>query len=286
MGRDVEFLKAGQEKTPDLRVHDYPIPLVVECKRRHSVNEADIAEDAAMCALYVELRTACRGLGVTGVIELHLTTPPEALPLKDIVAACVRHRLAADPTRVTAHNWGTVRYLRSPSRLRFPPTRLYSPNFLRAVFNWDTDLPSHDGIVCQVKHPRGFIVDEAREPLALVWTNEHPKVLSRRTRAMMALFAKAMRQIPPGEVGLVYACYQEGDREVVADTRTRQLIERLREWTHEWQISMPATIISRLVARPLHDGAPDLIETGLQFYSATDGSPDWFAEFPTKVFTP
>lgn len=95
-----------------------------------------------------------------------------------------------------------------------------------------------------------------------------------------------MRQIPPGEVGVVYVCFQEADREPVADDRTRFLERELREWTHEWQIRVPATIMTRIIPRALGHGNPDLVETGLQFYSATMGSPTWFADFPSRGFTP
>lgn len=285
-GRRAEFLRAGQVKTPDLRIHDYPFPLVVECKRKRQLTDVDVADNRVFDTLYRLLRPACLSRGMTGVVTLRLTVASETLPLADVTEAATRQRLVPNPHHAIQYEWGAISWIPKPRRIPVPPTRLYSPLFLNVVFGWEMDLPVHDGIICQVRSPRSVLVDEARDPLALVWSNENSTVIVRNARAATALFASGIRQIPPGEVGLVYVCFQESDRESVADDRTEFLQRQLHNWTHEWQIRVPATVMTRIIPRPLGHGAPDLVETGLQFYSAVTGSPKWFGDFPSKVFTP
>lgn len=254
-GREVEFLAPGQDKRPDLRVHDLAMPLTVECKRRQRVIPADIAEDVWARAMYSAVRLAFISRGITGVLEFDLTAPFEHVRLSDVDVVAARIRLAQDTTKAIAFPWGTVCFRPVPRRISVNRTRLYSPNYLRQVFGWNTDLPEADGIACQVRASKHFLVDEAREPLAMTWTQNDPVSLARRARAPVALLGDAMRQIPVGEAGVIYLCYQEADRASVADERTRLLQHYLHEWSNEYHIHTPIVIVTRLVPRALGHGS-------------------------------
>jgi hypothetical protein len=202
-----------------------------------------------------------------------------------VISAAVRQRLAPSPQNPTTYAWGRIAFIPLNRRISVPQTRLYSPNFLSNLFGWSSDLPEFDGIICQVQTPKSLLLHEARDPLALMWANESQLVMLRRTRTTSALFGDAVQQIPAGEVGIIYMCYQEGDREPVADRRTALLRQQLEAWTHNQYIRVPATVVTRLIPRALGDGAPDIVETGFQYYSKTTGDPAWFGTFPTRVFT-
>jgi hypothetical protein len=289
-GRDVEFLTAAKkptgEKTPDFRVHGYPFPVVVECKRRKAMLNTDLAEAERMKQLLACLRSACQHRGLWGVFEFRFSVPPEEVPIQEVVEAALRQPYARDPLEYLEYGWGKLAFRGTSSRVFVPDTPLYSPLFLQSVFGWNTDLPPHDGIACQVRATDERVVSEAREPLAVFWSNDDPNVFRRRARTAASLFKSALDQVGAGEVGIVYICYQEGDREKVADARTQYMAERLHEWAHQWTIQVPISVLTRIVPRPLGDGTPDLIETGLQYVSGVYGDPAWFQDFPTTVFTP
>jgi hypothetical protein len=273
------------EKVPDLRVHDYPFPVVVECKRRAVVTSADLEEEGRMRVLYAELRTECQRRGHYGLFELRLTVEPKAIPIAEILAAAMQQRLARDPASYTTYPWGEVAFRERYSVLDGPPTPLYSPLFLEAVFGWNTDLPPHDGLICQVERPDDLIIDRVRAPVGLAWTNNSPAVFKRRARTVSGLFSSALDQIPPGEMGVIYICYQEGDREDVADDRIRFLREQMAGWSHSAKIRAPLIVLSRIVPRPLEHGRPDLIETAMPFVSELTGGSVWVQDFPTRLFT-
>ena len=183
------------------------------------------------------------------------------------------------------YQWGSVAYLEIPSSVDITFTRLYSPVFLEQVFGWVTDLPLHDGIICKVKAPTSFADDHADEPVALLWTNTSEQAIKKRSWSPLDLFGDAFSQIPPGEVGIVYTCHQEGTREFIADRRTRNFMNRVKEWTHSMAIRVPAAFLIRLYPRVLNHGNPDLIENGIRLMSGSYGDELFFRDFPTVVFT-
>ncbi|HEX2094710.1 MAG TPA: hypothetical protein VHG28_20055 [Longimicrobiaceae bacterium] len=289
LGRRVEFLEAGRAgtgvKIPDLRLHDYSFPFVIECKRKQLVTEADFDEEARMRALFAELRIECLRRGLFGLFKVRFEVEPEAIPIRAVVEAAVQQRLTPHPERYTAYGWGRIAYHPLPSVLDTPVTPLYSPLFLQRVFGWDSDLPPQDGLICQVDQTGEMLVDRVRAPLGFVWTNESPTVFRRRARTAAALFASAIRQIPAGEMGAVYICYQEGDREQVADDRVEYLRQQMRGWEHSSNIRVPLIVMSRIVPRALDHGRPDLVETAMPFVSELTGGSVWIEDLPTTVFT-
>ena len=285
MGRSVEFLEATSEKSPDIRCHD-PYPTVIECKRQQPLSQYEIDEEAAMRALFVALRSAARAKGIFGVFHLTLSVEVESVDAQDVIAKLVGQRLAPDPERDRHHGWGTTSFTSERSLVDLPSeTRIYSPNMLKYLFDWTSDLPEWDGICCSID-PRGEpIVDRISSPVALIWKNISSNALRKRTWAPVNLFGKASLQVPPGEFGVVYVCYSEGGRAEVANMRVEAFTNRIQEFEHSARIRLPIAILSRLYSRPLAEGQPDLIESGLRYLSDSYGDPSLFEVFPTRIFT-
>ena len=91
--------------------------------------------------------------------------------------------------------------------------------------------------------------------------------------------------MPPGEFGLVYVNYNEGGRSEVADMRVEAFGERIQDFEHSAKIRIPIAVLSRLYPRPLKEGQPDLIESGVRYVSSTYGDPSLFKLYPTRIFT-
>jgi hypothetical protein len=61
--------------------------------------------------------------------------------------------------------------------------------------------------------------------------------------------------------------------------------ERLKDWEHAGNIRIPISVLSRLYPRPIGEGNPDLIESGVQVVSGLYGDASLFDDFPTTIFT-
>lgn len=284
-GRKTELLEPTREKSPDLRIHDYPFPMVVECKRQKALTQYELGEEIVMQHLFAELYKEANRIGIRGSFNLVLEIEFELISTADIVTAAMRQRFAAEPAKPLKYDWGSIAFDELPHRIEGPLTKLYSPTLLKHLFSWDFDLPQYDGIICKVDTPESILVDYITNPVALLWTNNSAEAIRKRARTAISLFADATRQIPSGEVGIIYLCYQEGARESIADDRTKYFIEEISKWAHKANIRIPAFFLTRLVPRPLRDGVPDLIETGVRFLSDLYGDPSLFINFPTAVFT-
>lgn len=286
MGRQVEFLTPSpRRKTPDMRIHDLLLPLTVECKRRARVVSADEQEDAWARALFPRARRAFLSRDLTGTVALHLTASFDSVTVADLEDAASRIRRATGSPKPVTYAWGSVTYARAPQRVPLARTRLYSPYYMSEVFGWETDPPVADGIACQARTPRAIWVEEARDPFALTWTQHEPTWRRRRVRGPVALLGDAMRQIPTGEAAVIYLCYQEADREELADERMDLLKQRFRDWELDRHLHVPVVFVTRLIPRSGGHGAPDLTDTGVQFISATMGDPNWVDWFPSAVVT-
>ncbi len=130
-----------------------------------------------------------------------------------------------------------------------------------------------------------MVVDEIQESVALLWTNTSDRAISKRSWGPTDIFGDATNQIPPGEFGMIYVAYQEGTREQIADLRTQNFMERIREWRHSASIRIPISVLIRLYPRPLNEGQPDLIENAVYLVSGEYGEPALTSEFPAAVFT-
>ena len=156
---------------------------------------------------------------------------------------------------------------------------------LKYLFDWTSDLPEWDGICCSIDSRGEPTADRISSPLALIWKNISPNALRKRTWAPVNLFGKASLQVPPGEFGVVYVCYSEGGRAEVANMRVAAFTDRIQEFEHSAKIRIPIAILSRLYSRPLAEGQPDLIESGLRYLSDSYGDASLFEVFPTRIFT-
>lgn len=282
-GRSVQFLPETNKKTPDLRCDD-PYPLVIECKRQGSISDYELAEEAAMKRLFLELRAEAGRKGVRGTFRLSLSVAAEDFESSEVVGGLIAQRLAPTPERSLSYGWGDVALSPLPRLVCLrEPARLYGPAMLEELFGWNSDLPDWDGVCCSIETTRPM-VEVAKEPVALLWRNVATSALRKRTWAPTNLFGSATRQIPSGHYGIVYVAYVEGARPEVADLRVDAFKERIQAWEHSAKFRLPISILDRLYPRPLRQGAPDLIESGIRFMGE-DGIPELFDFFPTTVFT-
>jgi len=283
-GRRVEFISEGDEKSPDIRCHD-PYPLQIECKRKRAFSTYEITEERLMRDLFLTLEIEAKNKGLAGRFELFLSVEAKHMPAGEIVARLVSQRLAPHPQRHTDYPWGSVAFGPLPRRIDMPPTRIYGPHMLRAVFDWNTDLPDWDGLVCRVNGGGGFEIDHVTLPIGLVWRNTTPKAIQRRAWSPIDLFGDATNQITPGEFGIIYLAYNEGTRAAVADERLERFFKKITEWEHPGSIRLPISFLVRLYPRPLDHGVPDLIESTIRLLSSTSGDPSLFEDFPQMIFT-
>lgn len=285
-GRKPSFIPEGQSKTPDIRCED-PFPLVVECKRRNALSDYELDEEARMRALFQRIELEARHRGMTGLFQLTLTAEAGALDVEEVVAKCMQQRLCRHLGVPLEYDWGSVAFRKLPPCISLPgPTKTYSPELLEYCFEWNTDLPKHDGLICRAAGAEGVIVTEVRAAVALAWTNLSEIVAEKRSRPPTSLFGKATNQVPGGEFAIVYICYPEGAREELANRRVRAIADRLQEWEHSASFRIPLVYISRLYPRALEGGAPDLIESSMSFLSEVSGGDPWMLEkYPSCVFT-
>jgi hypothetical protein len=61
--------------------------------------------------------------------------------------------------------------------------------------------------------------------------------------------------------------------------------DRIRDFEHSAKVRIPISVLCRLYPRPLNEGQPDLIESGVRYVSGVYGEPLLFKHFPTTVFT-
>ena len=283
-GLKTEMLPASRTgKSPDFRLHNLAAPAVVECKRRLGLTHYDLAEAGEVQRLYGRLREIARAGGFHGALEVRFKVPIETVETANFLSVAIpllNHW--ADIEGICA-DWGEVSYRRLPFVGKLTETRLYSPDFLKRVFAWSPLGNEWDGLLCEVEPPRSIRVRTFRNPFCLKWRSDSQDAITKKARGITSLWAKAAKQIPPGEVGFIYIAYPEGQRSELADARTRHISETSASLYHRWSIQIPVTMISRLFARSLGSGEPDLIESVLPAVSL-DGE-RWLTKLPAQVFT-
>ncbi len=285
LGREVEFIAETNSKSPDLRCYD-PFPVVIECKRQRALSDYEVAEEAVMRDLFLRLSREASRRGLFGYFGLNLDVEASVLDRDEVVARLISQRLAPHPERELIYPWGRTSLHERPARLDFPgTTRPYSPNMLEYTFGWHSDLPEWDGLCCSISNAREALIDHARSPLGLIWTNTSKAATRKRTWAPINLFGQAFKQVPPGEHGIVYVAYIEGAREEMADARLQAFSDRIKEWVHAASIRVPIAFLCRLYPRPLGDGQPDLIESSVCLCNGAYGEPALFDNFPAAIFT-
>lgn len=283
-GRKVEMLIPTIKRTPDIRIHDLGVPCVVETKRRRLLFEYELSEEAMVRELFFHLCHEIRRYGIFGVVEVEFKKPLGEIPTGDFVRETRRVANFGIPNVYTEYDWGNILFRPLPARIVFEPDRLYSPSFLQRVFGWVHEPPKFDGVICKVEGARSLVLNEAASPIALFWRSISPAAALKKSRAVSSLFGDALKQVPSGEMGIVYLCYQEGARPEIADGRTQRVMAEMAGWYHRWGINVPAFFINRLFPRPADDEKPDLIENVL-WGLANHADPVFLQYFPSCVFT-
>lgn len=285
-GRAMVFVEPTSVKSPDLRSTD-AFNMVIECKRSAALTVYEVDEEARMRSLFRLIKADAMARGQFGTYEVAFSVEASAVDMADVAATCLRQRLAAHPERSLAYPWGTVAFRPLPRRVDLDEvTKAYSPIMLDEVFGWKLDMPSWDGFICQIDGPPAAAVDQVRSPVGLAWRVDAEAAITKRSRAPVGLFAKALKQVPSGEFGLVYVAYPEGARLDVADNRTRAYMERINQWEHDGAIRIPATFLVRQFPLPTGHGNPDMVENTIRFLSEEGGGDEWiFREYPAAIFT-
>jgi hypothetical protein len=282
-GREIEMLPAsGSAKSPDFRLHNMHAPVVLECKRRYGLTQYELDEAAAIERLYVPLREIARAKGLHGTLEIRFRVPVMTVEPRDLIHLARPILEESVDAERTVEEWGSLAYRRLPFGGDVPDTRLYSPDYLKRVFAWSTIDNDWDGLMCEVQPPERVRVKTFRLPFCLKWRSDSPEALTKKARGITSLWAKAVKQVPPGEIGFIYIAYPEGQRAELADARTRHIAEMSQKLWHRWSIRVPVTVVARLYARPLGAGVPDLIEAALP--AASKGEAHWLAQLPGRVF--
>ena len=288
MGHEVSFIEETTEKSPDLRLHDKPIPIVVECKRKQPLNEYEEEEFSVIEEVFAILYAEQEALGLIGELAIDFEEELVGLSAADIVQDIrgITNSLSTYAAKET--KWGTIDLKPVPVSTTFEPTRLYSPDFLKAVFGIDLQTDEFDGICAVVKNNQFPIVDRAELPFLLKWTSNSKTAFEKKLRTVMSLWIEAVGQIPTGEAGLIYIAYEEGHRPSLADARTDAIRNLCGDiYFNRRAISVPMTVISRFLPNTLFEGRPDLIESAIPAIVGDKDNHDfWTQEMPTRVFTP
>jgi hypothetical protein len=83
--------------------------------------------------------------------------------------------------------WGSVVFRRFVFNGNLPATRIYSPDFLRQVFNWNPLQDEWDGLLCEIEPPSRVNVRKYRMPICLKWRSESEEALRKKARGITSL---------------------------------------------------------------------------------------------------
>lgn len=272
------------EKVPDFRITGLgAIPGAIECKRRLGLTSYELDEARHLESLYTATRLPLKERGIHGSIEASFAVELRSVSRVDfadrVLAAVSTHR---DQEPMTT-GWGSLAFRRLPYCDTVHRTPLYSPDYLERVFQWDAFQDDWDGLLCEVESPPRIEVKSFRGPMCLKWRSESEAALTKKSRGIASLWANAVKQIPPGEIGFIYIAYPEGSRSAVADARTRHILKSMEESWYRWYVRVPVSVVSRLYPRSLGEGRPDLIESVLP--GAGKGQEFWLTKVPWMIFT-
>ncbi len=281
-GLELQMLEEGASKTPEYRVHNFRIPTVIECKRKRTCGQLR-RESAHAHHLFAALVKWLERERTRARISVDFVADVKTVSEKDFLAAAIPLVEKYDDEAFVEEAWGTVRFRRTPYTSKFETTRLFAPNYLKAIFDWDD--AEWDGGFFLVESPRGILVQSARDPTCLLWRCRSESSMAKKARGLASVFGKAIKQLPDGEMGIVYLCYEELGCEQVADRRTQLVIREIENWRHRATVNIPLVVVSRLYPRPLGAGIPDLVESSLPITSESMGEVI-LKHFPSNVFAP
>ena len=212
-------------KVPDIRLHSFGgVPAVIECKRRLGLGEYELREASTVQKLYDSFAEVFRSRGIYGAVEVDFREEVEGISVDSFLDA-VSEGLR---TGRSQKQWGYLEFRELPHMRSIPYTRIYSQNFLEAAYGWRAYEENWDGIICEMRPPTSFGVELVRNPLCLKWRSTSGNAVLKKARGITSLWHRAVKQIPPGEVGFIYIAYPEGARTELADARTKHIIETYR----------------------------------------------------------
>jgi hypothetical protein len=270
-------------RVPDYQIANLgPIAGAIECKRRLGLTLYEIEEAQYIEDLYGAVRPLLHDRGLHGSLEICFRVPVRSVsrgPFTEAVIAAVENAREEE----TRTEWGLLTFRELPFLRSIDRTRLYSPDFLRDVYDWDILQDRWDGLLCEVESPNEVAVEIYKMPLCLKWRSESEQAITKKARGITSLWTSAIKQIPPGEIGFIYVAYPEGARPAIADARTSHILKTMSEIWHRWTIRVPITVVNRLYPRSLGPGSPDLIESVLP--GAAAGEEFWLKKVPWRVFT-
>ena len=109
MGHSVAFIEeTTQQKTPDLRLYENPVPMVIECKRRQPLNGYEASEFSVMKEVFALLRAQRRELGLVGELTIDFKQEIIGFPAAGIVE-CIRDITnSLSPYAAKETEWGTI----------------------------------------------------------------------------------------------------------------------------------------------------------------------------------
>jgi len=281
-GRTIEMLPAvGAGKSPDFRVTDCRVPIVVECKRRDGLSEFVKKEAREVERLYSGSAELFERHHIS--VEVVFRTNVEKITIHDFRTAIESILDSWDDFLEGSTEWGNLNVRRLPISCAIPTTRVFSPNFLRNVFSSGDLADEWDGILCEIDPLSDPVTDQIKCPRCLKWKCIDPKSVLKKSRGLTSLWASAVDQVPTGEMGCIYIAYTENMRPEIADARTQHLIDSCKTWFVNRRTLVPLTFVNRLYPQPMQDGGLDFIESTMPLVA--DGANHMLADFPWQVFT-
>jgi hypothetical protein len=287
MGRDVEFVITGSEASPDLRINDLEIPLVVECKFQSRWSKTELAEIELFQTVFANLSSEYAQSGMPAALEIIVTAQVTNVKADEMLRDLRDQFNSLIPFGSRTCNWGTFRVEALNAEVDWrQPTRLYSPNYLAHVFRWEPETGDWDGICATVADATTLVTQRARLPFGIKWRLAHPADERSKARDVMRSLQEAANQVPVGEAGCLYVAFEDSHREALADMRTRRIIERLPAFYHRKRgANIQFLVVCRLYPKALGDGKADLIESVIPA-SLGDADDTWPSSMPVAVFTP
>lgn len=270
------------DPTPDFGFDFHGIPAFIECKRRR----ADLflhQESKHARELFDALYSALSAAGHHVKVEAEFSQPIETVDFQESLRTVLSIAPSAFTRTVVESSYGAVSVEILPYDSTFKRTRLYSPDFLNSVFGYDPDAGEWDGLICRVDRPDVVLVKKATNPICLAWRSCAPVLLAKKARGLQGTVASAISQVLPGSIAFIYVAYEETARGSVADQRTDRIIDEMERFTHKWGVFVPLVNISRIYARPLNAGIPDMIENVLHGWSEGEDLGD--GRFPSLIYT-
>jgi len=284
LGRSVEFLVPTAEVTPDLRLHDLPFPAVIECKRQSRLSDFERQEFKTIQEVFRHLSSGSQRRSLIGTLTIVTQQPLQAIGVDTLVESSRKCTAGLNPYGSIVEPWGAISFTPLDIMIDLQqPTRLYSPAFLRQVFEWNFETTEYDGICAVVANTRMPQVDRALLPFGIRWRCEAEEAVKRKARSLASLLAQAVQQIPVGETGFIYLAYEEMHRADIADSRTQKLLDETAKWEiRKRGINPEFIVVNRLYPGTLEEGRPNLIESAVPIGFSEENI--WAGMMPFSVF--